>query len=372
MDLPIGFVHFHSNTFFNYQLNRLHALGYVSKEELLEAAKRIRNFSDYVSTFKSMGEEQLRKNHLKKASYYFRAAEFFEETGSQEKVDTYNRHIQLFFQAFSEEGVEQLKIPYQQSFLHAFKVPAQGIKKGTILAMGGFDSTIEEFYAIWKGIAVPGYEVVAFEGPGQGGTLRNYNLPFDHAYEKPVRAILDYLDIDSAGILGMSMGGYWAIRAAAFEPRIKYIIAAPPVYDWMEMTHSFNKWLVKLLLKIPRVMNAMVKMKMSVKTLNHTVKHTLYITQKSQPIEAVRWMLGMNKNFLHSEKITQDVLLLVGEHDAFQPPKLTRKQEKALINASSITTRVFTKEEKADQHCQMGNIGLLISIINNWLGQKVR
>lgn len=370
MDLPIGFVRFHKNKFFNYQLNRLHALGYVSKNDIMDAANHIHSFSDYVFTFKSLGEKMFEKGDLKKASCYYRAAEFFEKPGSKEKIETYNRHIDLFFKAFANEGVERLKIPFNNSYLHAYRVPAKGDKKGTILGMGGFDSTIEEFYSLWRGVADSGYEIVAFEGPGQGGTLRNYNIPFDHAYEKPVKAILDFLSLDTAGMIGMSMGGYWAIRAAAFESRIKFVIAAPPVYDWLELTHSFNKWLVKVLLKMPRIMNAMVKMKMSVKTLNHTVKHTLFITHKSKPIDAVQWMLGMNKDFLHSEKITQDVLLLVGENDAFQPPKLTRKQAKALVNASSVTIRIFTKEENADQHCQIGNIGLLIKEVNQWTLSK--
>ena len=110
-------------------------------------------------------------------------------------------------------------------------------------------------------------------------------------------------------------------------------------------------------------------MKMTNGKLNHTINQALFITQKDQPIEPVDWMLGINKEHLHSELVDQDVLLLGGDHDAFQPPKLVYKQEKALTNARSVSMRIFTKAEHADQHCQMGNLGLALSAMVQWVGE---
>lgn len=62
---------------------------------------------------------------------------------------------------------------------------------------------------------------------------------------------------------------------------------------------------------------------------------------KDEPIDAVHWLLGMNKNHLNSHLIDQNVLLLTGENDAFPPPKLLKKQKEALINANSVRQRVF-------------------------------
>ncbi|PKL76048.1 MAG: hypothetical protein CVV27_12295, partial [Candidatus Melainabacteria bacterium HGW-Melainabacteria-1] len=98
-----------------------------------------------------------------------------------------------------------------------------------------FDAFVEEFYAIWATLAAAGYEVIAFEGPGQGGALRKHGLVFDHDWEKPTKAVLDHFEFAEASLLGVSMGGYWCLRAAAFEPRIQRAIAFPPVYDWMVM-----------------------------------------------------------------------------------------------------------------------------------------
>ena len=95
----------------------------------------------------------------------------------------------------------------------------------------------------------------------------------------------------------------------------------------------------------------------------------MYITQKDEPIEAVNWFLAMNEKHLHSELVDQDVLLLGGENDAFQPVKLLYKQNKALINARSVSTRIFTEDEHAGEHCQMGNIGLALEVMLKWINK---
>ncbi|MEZ4981572.1 MAG: alpha/beta hydrolase [Saprospiraceae bacterium] len=70
-----------------------------------------------------------------------------------------------------------------------------------------------------------------------------------------MRAVLDHFQINRCTVLGVSMGGYWAIRAAAFEKRITRVIAFPPVYDWMELADDFNKRLVNKLMPYRGLMN---------------------------------------------------------------------------------------------------------------------
>jgi hypothetical protein len=140
----------------------------------------------------------------------------------------------------------------------------------------------------------------------------------------------------------------------------------------MEMAPPLSQRLVELLLKRRGLMNFLVRLKMTNARLKHTVNQALFITQQDEPVDAVRWMLAMNKDHVHSERVDQDVLLLGGENDAFQPPKLLYRQEQALVNARSITTRIFTREEHADQHCQMGNLSLVLEVIACWLDEKTR
>ena len=69
-----------------------------------------------------------------------------------------------------------------------------------------------------------------------------------------------------------------------------------------------------------------------------------------------------------SKLITQDTLVLAGESDLYTI--YYDEQLKALTNAKSVTGRLFTKEENADHHCQVGNIGLLLKTITDWTEEK--
>lgn len=163
------------------------------------------------------------------------------------------------------------------------------------------------------------------------------------------------------------MGGYWSLRAAAFEKRISRVIAFPPVYDWLEMADPVSRGLVRFLMKQRRLMNSLIRLKMLNGKLNQVMRHTLFLIGQKRPIEAADWFMAMNKQHLHSERVEQDVLLLGGENDAFQKPVLLTRQEEALGNAKSVATRIFTREEQGDQHCQIGNLGLALQTMAEWL-----
>ena len=63
----------------------------------------------------------------------------------------------------------------------------------------------------------------------------------------------------------------------------------------------------------------------------------------------------------------QDVLILTGKDDHFVPFKMHNMQVQALTNAKSVTARVFTEEDQAQNHCQIGNIGLALDVMLNWI-----
>ncbi len=96
----------------------------------------------------------------------------------------------------------------------------------------------------------------------------------------------------------------------------------------------------------------------------------MYITNKEVPIEGFDVLLQLNEENLHSDLVQQDVLILTGRQDHLIPFKMHDMQVKALTNARSITARVFTKEEQAQNHCQIGNIGLALDVMVNWIEKK--
>lgn len=112
-------------------------------------------------------------------------------------------------------------------------------KRPLLLAIGGLDSTGGEVVQ-WMGraAAARGWHCLVFEGPGQRGALHlNPGLVFRPDYEVPVRAVVDYalsrpdVDEDRLALIGYSLGGGLAPRAAAFEPRIKAYIANSLLVD---------------------------------------------------------------------------------------------------------------------------------------------
>jgi len=146
-------------------------------------------------------------------------------------------------------------VPYKEAFLPAMKVSPKGVeKKGTIVMHGGFDSFVEEFYSWMRYFSDHGFEVIAFEGPGQGAALSKYGLALDIEWEKPAKAVLDYFKLNDVTWLGISMGGWFCFRAAAFEPRIKRVVwAAPDIrvgangswIDVFEKKHPFHSVIIK-------------------------------------------------------------------------------------------------------------------------------
>jgi 2,6-dihydroxypseudooxynicotine hydrolase len=98
-----------------------------------------------------------------------------------------------------------------------------------VLLIAGLDSTKEEFHTFTGLFLRRGVATLAFDGPGQGEV--EFELPIEAAFERPVGAVLDWLsrrsDVDATRVAaaGVSLGGYYAARAAAFEPRLTCAVA---------------------------------------------------------------------------------------------------------------------------------------------------
>ena len=173
--LPVGFATFHRRAFLNYQLNRAHALGFADPVELRSAATGIKSYADCATAFAELSSHAEAKGRLCNATSYLRIAEFFTPPRSDDKVPTYRRYRRLFDEAFAASGVVRHEIPYGPSALPAYRLAAFGSQtRGAVLVHGGFDSLIEEFFAIWQRIAAAGFDVIAFDGPGQGGARERW------------------------------------------------------------------------------------------------------------------------------------------------------------------------------------------------------
>ena len=295
-ELPVGFEAFHRIPFLNYQLNRAHALGFADGQELRTAARAISSLDDCAEVFTALAERVEAEGRLRNATSYLRVAEFFTPKRFGAGVPIYRRYRDLFDRAFRDGGAVRHEIPYGGATLPAYRLRVVGSAScGTVLLHGGFDSLIEEFYAIWERIAASGFDVIAYEGPGQGGARALGGLTFDHDWEKPVAAVLDHFAVDRAAIVGISMGGYWALRAAGREPRIDRVVSWPPVYDWLYQLPGPVRAVARRMLRLRGVMNWSIRVRARLfPVLRYVVNQTLYLVDGHEPMDVADWFLGMN------------------------------------------------------------------------------
>lgn len=370
---PIGYHKFHRKQVFNFQLNRWHSLGYSSFEDIKDVGQRINTFEDWISEMVKLAEKAESENRLINAAFYYRAAEFYILQENSEKMQMYDKFSNLFYKAIEKDNVERLKIPYLKGFLPAIRIAPIGEKIGTLIVHGGFDSFIEEWYSPMKYFSDRGYEVIGFDGPGQGAAIRKYNLALDWKWEKPAKAILDYFKLDDVSWLGISMGGWFCFRAAAYESRIKRVIASSIGYDYIGTMNIMLQKMHNLFLKRARNLSNKMLLKAIKKGEGMQAWQTaqlIYITKKEIPMDAFEVMMELNAENLHSEMVKQDVLILTGRNDHFIPFRAHDMQIKALTHAKSITAKVFTRETHAHNHCQIGNIGLSLDIMEKWIKEK--
>jgi pimeloyl-ACP methyl ester carboxylesterase len=141
--------------------------------------------------------------------------------------------------------VEAVDVPFEGGSLPGYLVRPAGTSSGdlrsapTLVGVGGFDSSAEELYfSLGAPGAERGWNVLLFDGPGQPGAMaRDTSLCFRPDYEVPIAAVLDYLcgrpdvDADALALVGQSFGSYFASRSAATDPRVRALVANPPVVD---------------------------------------------------------------------------------------------------------------------------------------------
>lgn len=236
---------------FNFQINRVLTYGEIACDvnAIREKAANIRSFNEWKKVWSDLGKESEQKSEFLRAAYCYRMAEFFLKTGDREKNLLYERCVKCFYKAFDTElhlSYKKYDVPYEGKFLSCIKMVAPH-SKGTVLVCGGYDSFMEEFVLQVHSLALKDYDVILFEGSGQGRCLQQ-KLYFQYDFEKPTAAVLSFFKIKECAMVGISWGGYFALRSAAFKKRIKAVVA----YDVMDngfevMTHIFPSIICKII-----------------------------------------------------------------------------------------------------------------------------
>jgi 2,6-dihydroxypseudooxynicotine hydrolase len=175
--------------------------------------------------------------HLVRAAIYYHFAKFVFVHDMKQMRAAHFKSVECYMDAMPfmrPPGVPVL-IPFENKKLHGI---LRG--KGPVVVMApGLDSTKEELHAYEQPFLDRGMAVLAIDGPGQGEA--EYEIPICGDYERAAKAVVDWIetrgDLDSKriAIWGVSLGGYYAPRAAAYEKRFKACIALSGPFDWAEI-----------------------------------------------------------------------------------------------------------------------------------------
>ena len=232
---------------------------------------------------------------------------------------------------------------------------------------------MEELFSPMLYLSEQGFDVYLFEGPGQGGVLREQGKIFTYQWEKPVRAICDFFHIEDCTIIGASLGGMLAPRAAAFEQRIKRVVGWSIFPSFLDVTlHSIPIRIRKIVRCMIRhncrsLLNAFLKKIMRQdETIRWGINHGMYAYGAQTPFDFLKIMDDFQMVNIGS-KIKQDFLIIGASQDHFISPELYKEEIDSLTNVRSLTFRLFTEQQNASAHCNVGNTKLVLDTITNWI-----
>ena len=185
-------------------------------------------------------------NKLERASLYLITAERMQGHGHPGRKETYAKALDCFNRAteLGKLNRERVEIPLEQGTMTALYTRAPGAgRKPVVVYCNGLDSCKELLYwsKLPEALARRGISTLCVDQPGSGEALRLQDLPVDPHSESWASKAVDWLeqqdDVDATkiGMTGISLGGHFAPRAVAFEPRFASGAVWGANHDWAEV-----------------------------------------------------------------------------------------------------------------------------------------
>jgi len=373
--LYVGWQKLHPDPSLNFQLNRWAALGGPAwVNDIRPVLPRLVDYDAgvWTSTFCALGEAAAAQGRTLHAALHFRSAEFFMAHDDPRKDPLRRRLIAMMREAYGVSLDACTAVPFGRLSLPVWRFPVER-PAGTALVFGGFDGYIEEMFGMFLHMnETERWSVVAFEGPGQGAVLEDQHAPMTPDWDGPVKAVIDALGLQDVTLVGVSLGGCLVMRAAAFEPRVRRVVAFDVMEDLFECATRQQPAIASLALRgllavgAQKVINEGVPfIAQSRPVAEWGLGQAEHVFGKQGPAEAIEAMRAYQTRDI-SDRINQDVLLLAGAGDHYVPLDQLWRQARLLTSARSITARVFTAKQHAQAHCQVGNLPLALKVFTSW------
>lgn len=327
-------------------------------QEWTEMARRIEGFGD---------AEEAKGHKLTAGAYYLRAAIYYFcgerfVPPSERKWETYRACLRCFGKGLERRypQIERVDLPYEGTTLPAWFLKADTAGPApTVVMFDGLDNA-KEMSVLFGGVEIAkrGIHVLAIDGPGQGEALRLQGIPSRYDYEVPAGAAYDYVasrpevDAKRVAVMGFSMGGYYAPRAAAMDPRFAACVAWGGHWDYHE------SWVRRR--KVQESGG----------------------TKLSAPGFQLPWVLGMpdmdscmkKLEDYRLEGVAQKMrcpfFCLHGENDTIVPLEFAQRLYDA-VGSENKKLQVLTAYEGGSEHCQEDNRQVGANIVADWLADNL-
>lgn len=316
---------------------------------------------------RSLGEEADRAGHrISAAEKYGRAAAYY-VTAERMQARDYEPRKAMYrtmldtmerFYTASDLNAQRITFPYEGAALSAVFIPGQGAgPRPCMIFCNGLDSTKEMVtLALRDRFSKRGISTLVIDQPGVGEALRLNNLPAVYDTERWASAAVDYLetreDVDPKriGMMGWSMGGYYAPRALAYEPRFAIGAVWGGNHDWGGHQKA----------RLEREGDMPVP---------HYWDHVMWVWGQSDMASFMALMEKVNLNG-HLQHIKVPFLITHGGNDRQIPIKYAQASYDEAINSLDRELKIFTPREGGIEHCGADNMEPVQNYIGDWLADR--
>jgi len=301
----------------------------------------------------------------RRASAYYASAERMCAPHSPGRNVLYATLREVFGKFMRHGNVcRRVEFPYGDNgkALSALFVPVPGATGPTpcMVHFDGFDVQKETIFltGLPEALGRRGIATLIVDHPGVGEALRLHGMTIEAKCEKPAAAAIDYLetlpevDRERIGMMALSMGGYYAPRATAFEPRIKACVSWGGNYDWGAVQRM-------------RFENSRAG-----KPIPHFWEHLMWATGTSSVEEGLAFADQIHLRGI-LDRITCPILITHGEGDRQIPIKYAQMTYDDCVNSPDRELKIHTYAEGAAEHCSLDGTPLAVDYMADWIAEHL-
>jgi dienelactone hydrolase len=300
---------------------------------------------------------------LQRAALYYITAERMQGHGHPGRAETYAKGQSAFtrYVDFAKLGVRRVEVPYEDTYISGYFTQAHDVDGPApcVVYCNGLDSCKELLFSSGLPLALAkrGISSLSIDQPGTGETLRVQNIPATPFSERWASKCVDWLeqqdDVDSKriGMSGISLGGHYAARAAAFEPRFASAALWGANHNWAEVQRG----------RLNREGENPVP---------HYWSHVQWVFGASDMDDFFEKIEGMNCNGI-MDRCKMPFLVTHGAEDRQINVKYAHQCFEQLTNSVRKEIKIFTPREGGVEHVGADNCSFGREYIADWFAETL-